>query len=367
MIGRLLLLMLFMLGAPLARAHDSKHTPKQVLPVAAGFILKRLLPENVNLTDQSGQSRALYSQLIKGRTAVVSFVFTGCSSTCPLISRKLQEVQAQMPERMGQDVVFISISVDPLNDTPDVLARYAKSYEAARGWSFLTGEVEAIESVVKSFNGSNGPPEAHTNRIFILNDAAGAWTSLDAISATPTQITQRVRMAADLGLTRAQSAERYFSNLPLLNASGSTVQFYRDVLKQKTSVIAAVYTRCTDACPLIMQKLSAAQALLPPATQAGVQFVGLSTDPSYDQPAILQSYSKRFKLDNRWTLLSGKSDNVAWILYKLGLDGSSSTDHSTQILIGNERSGKWQRIPPTVTPAQLAAAIISSTREGSMP
>ena len=354
----ILLAPLLMAAAPMQHQHGALAAP------APSTASRSLRPADVALSDQAGQPHRLYTDLIKGRTAVISFVFTRCRSTCPVISAKLGRVQDQMAERMGRDIVFLSLSVDPSYDNPARLAAFARKFGAGKGWLFLTGSDERVAAALKSLGQSPGSAQAHSERLLIINDARGVSDGIDAVHASAQQIAAKVRKVADSGLSRAEQSERYFSNLPLVSASGTPVHFYRDVLSDRLVVITTLFTRCVDACPLIAAKLASAERQLPADIRAGVRFVGITSDPAHDTPGQLTAFAKKHGLDERWTLLTGKPDNVAWVLFRLGLDGGGPQDHSTQILIGNERSGAWRRVAPTISPVDLASVIATSARNG---
>jgi protein SCO1/2 len=96
------------------------------------------------LTAQNGQ--AFGSGELDGSIWVADFIFTTCQGPCPMMSshmRRLQTETAQLP-----DVKLVSFTVDPQNDTPPVLAAYAKRYKADdRRWFFLTGAAEALNEL----------------------------------------------------------------------------------------------------------------------------------------------------------------------------------------------------------------------------
>ena len=102
-----------------------------------------VLPE-FSLTDQSGKSYG--SRDLRGKLWVANFIFTRCTATCPAQTAKLYELQRQLQADPAWDEMrFVSFSVDPENDTPEVLAAYAKAAGAEQDhWKFLTGDREAI-------------------------------------------------------------------------------------------------------------------------------------------------------------------------------------------------------------------------------
>jgi protein SCO1 len=102
------------------------------------------------LTGQDGKPVALGD--FRGRALVVSFIYTACPDYCPLLTAKLVGVQDALGEAFGRQVAFVSITVDPALDTPEVLEHYALIHGAdLDGWHFLTGEPEAIAAVTRAY------------------------------------------------------------------------------------------------------------------------------------------------------------------------------------------------------------------------
>lgn len=102
------------------------------------------------LTNQEGKPLAL--KQLRGKVVVTTFIFTGCGSTCPLLTAKLISIQRRLGADSGTRVYFAAISVDPLADTPEVLKRYAGGYGADLGsWAFLTGDPAQITDVAHRY------------------------------------------------------------------------------------------------------------------------------------------------------------------------------------------------------------------------
>jgi len=113
------------------------------------------------LVDQAGHALSLGD--LRGKVLAISFVFTTCSQSCPIVTAKMAEIQRRLGSDFGSRVHFVSISVDPLTDTPERLRAYAAKFGAdVPGWSFLTGSSAQIDDVVRRFGGyarreANGP------------------------------------------------------------------------------------------------------------------------------------------------------------------------------------------------------------------
>ena len=135
------------------------------------------------LVDQNGRSHRFYSDLIAGRIVIMNIIFTGCRSSCPIIMGRLVELQDLLGPRRD-DVSILSISVDPVLDTPQALHAYAESLQAGPGWYFLTGAKDAVDTVLRRLGNRASSPEDHSDVIVVGNDATGTWIKLTAIATT---------------------------------------------------------------------------------------------------------------------------------------------------------------------------------------
>jgi len=139
------------------------------------------------------------------------------------------------------------------------------------------------------------------------------------------------------------AAEKYFSDVELINQDGQTMRFYSDVLKDKVVVINTFFTNCTGACPPINRNLEKVQEALGDRLGKVAFLVSMSVDPETDTPARLKEYSRRFHARPGWIFLTGKKENVDWALYKLGQYVETKDGHTTIIIIGNEPKGLWKK------------------------
>jgi protein SCO1 len=102
------------------------------------------------LTDQDGRRLALNE--LRGKVLVVTFIFTACTDTCPLLTAKMATLQYDLGSDFGPKIFFVSITVDPERDTPEVLTRYAQAHGANfSGWAFLTGTPDEIRAVARQY------------------------------------------------------------------------------------------------------------------------------------------------------------------------------------------------------------------------
>jgi len=102
------------------------------------------------LTTQDGHPLSLAS--LRGKVAVATFIYASCTDTCPLLTAKMAGIQKRLGSDFGSRVYFISVTVDPERDTPEVLGRYARTHGAnLGGWAFLTGSPAQIRDVSRSY------------------------------------------------------------------------------------------------------------------------------------------------------------------------------------------------------------------------
>ena len=156
----------------------------------------------------------------------------------------------------------------------------------------------------------------------------------------PSSLQQPVSIAP----ARAPSpAEKYFSDVELINQDGQKMRFYSDVLKDKVVVINTFFTTCTGVCPPINRTLERMQEALGDRLGKDAFLVSMSVDPETDTPVRLKEYSRRFHARPGWIFLTGKKENVDWALYKLGQYVETKDNHTNIIIIGNEPKGLWKK------------------------
>jgi protein SCO1/2 len=102
------------------------------------------------LTSQDGARVTLGD--FRGKVVAITFIFASCTDTCPLLTAKMVQVQDELGPEFGAKIAFVSITVDPERDTPDVLKQYAQNFAAnLSGWAFLTGTPEGIKEVTRRY------------------------------------------------------------------------------------------------------------------------------------------------------------------------------------------------------------------------
>jgi protein SCO1/2 len=131
-----------------------------------------------DLVDEQG--RPFTEEALRGHPTIVDFIFTRCDTICPVITMKMQRLQDKLMDRKADSIKILSISVDPVNDTPEKLAAYAAKYHAKpEKWRFVTGAPDKVKELVEGpFMNSmmqegftkSGAPQISHNGYFILVD-----------------------------------------------------------------------------------------------------------------------------------------------------------------------------------------------------
>jgi protein SCO1/2 len=136
-----ILLVVSMSASFAASSHSSKDDAR--LPVVGPAPL-------FTLTAATGERLALAD--LRGKVLAVTFIYASCTDTCPLLTAKMVVIQRRLGADFGPRISFVSITVDPEVDTPEVLRGYARAQSAdAEGWSFLTGTPVEIKDVLRRY------------------------------------------------------------------------------------------------------------------------------------------------------------------------------------------------------------------------
>jgi protein SCO1 len=133
---------------PPVQAHEATHEAR--LPTIGPA-------PDFTLTSQDGAPVTLRD--LRGKVVAVAFIYTSCPDVCPLLTAKMAQVQDELGADFGPKIAFVSITVDPENDTPEALRAYAEAHGAdLAGWSFLTGAPAAVREVAHRYGVAMAEP-----------------------------------------------------------------------------------------------------------------------------------------------------------------------------------------------------------------
>jgi protein SCO1 len=334
---------------------------------------------DVELVDQDGKTVHLYRDLVKGRVAALSFIFTTCSTSCPLIGANLGRLQTELGQSLGEDIELISVSVDPATDTPQRMKTWGAQFGAKAGWDLLTGDKETVEQLLKAVGLFTPDIQSHSPFLLLVNDRTGAWTRINALETPPTKIAELLRQMMERsgkrnsgpGVTSASTvaatadakaispAERYFGDAMLTNQDGKQLRLYTDILKGNVVIINSFYSTCSGVCRVTIPVFKQLQESLGERVGKDVRLVSITVDPQNDTAEVLRQYAAGVGAKPGWDFLTGDKQTVDQILYKLGLYAEAKEDHSNVFIVGNEPTGLWKKVLGIAPPYEIRRSVES--------
>jgi protein SCO1/2 len=154
------------------------------------------------LVDQTGAGFS--SSALAGKVTLLGFVYTHCTDACPLLSANFQQAQRKLADDklLGTRVMLVSLSVDPVHDTPPVLAEYGRQFKAdAAGWKMLSGDWDQVYDVVTGLKVATRPSRpavdapapggrelTHSTRVVLVDPQLQVRAYLDGLEATPDEL-----------------------------------------------------------------------------------------------------------------------------------------------------------------------------------
>ena len=128
------------------------------------------------LMDQNGDEMKFVSDVIGDRIVVMDFIYTSCTTVCPVISAVFGQMQEKLGDQLGDKVVLVSVSVDPVRDTPKRLKAYAATHKAQPGWIWLTGGKRTMDEVLDGLGAYTPNFENHPAMVLVGDGRTGEWS-----------------------------------------------------------------------------------------------------------------------------------------------------------------------------------------------
>jgi protein SCO1/2 len=152
---------------------------------------------NVELIDQDGNRLKFYDEVLKDNVVVISFIFTNCGGACPLMTRNLTMIRDMLPGNVRDEIRFISISLDPVRDTPSAMKEFAQTHDADQeDWLWLTGQPDNVNLVTKKLGTYTDELEAHTTMLIAANVSESHWTKIKP-NVPPNGVAERLRLLVE--------------------------------------------------------------------------------------------------------------------------------------------------------------------------
>lgn len=143
------------------------------------------------LLDQDGRELSFVSDVIGDRIVVMDFIFTNCTNVCPVLSAVMAQVQQKLGQGTGDEVRLVSMTVDPIRDTPERLKAYAAKHGAGRGWTWLTGPKPVVDDVLTGLGAYTANFEDHPSMVLVGDGRSGEWSRFFGFPS-PARIVARV-------------------------------------------------------------------------------------------------------------------------------------------------------------------------------
>jgi protein SCO1 len=349
----------------------------KVEQLAAGIAIP-----DVSLVDHDGQRVRFRSDLVNGKIVAVNFIFTTCKGICPPMSANFVKLQQRLGDRVGNGVELISVSVDPQIDTPQRLHAWRESFGGGRGWTLLTGEKHDVDLLLKELGVFSADKSNHSPFILLGDERAGKWTRVHGLTA-PEQLAEMIEGMHDAARASEKSAsiplddnrpdgasnklpaavaelspaEKYFSNVALLNQHGERRHLYTDLLRGKVVVINSFFSTCKGSCPVMLSSFSRIQEHFADRVGEDLWLISITVDPQTDTPQVLAALADQWKAKQGWQFLTGDKASVDSALYKLGQYVDNKESHSNVFIIGNEATGLWKKARGLSKPEEIIPLI----------
>ena len=283
---------------------------------------------------------------------------------------------------VGNGVELISVSVDPQIDTPQRLHAWRKSFGGGRGWTLLTGKKQDVDFLLKEMQVFAADKSNHSPFILLGDEAAGKWTRVHGLTA-PERLAEMITGMHDASRAAAKStsiplnedhpdgassklpavaaepspAEKYFTNIELLNQHGERLRLYADLLKGKVVVINSFFSTCKGSCPVMLSSFSRIQEHFADRVGKDLSLISITVDPQTDTPQVLAALADQWKAKPGWQFLTGDKASVDAALHKLGQRVDNKESHSNVFIIGKESTGLWKKARGLSKPEEIIPLI----------
>lgn len=171
---------------PTLAAHDAHH---RAAPADVNAQATRVTLYDIQLVDSDGQAVRVKSDAVDDRIVIVDFIYTSCTTICPITSAIFGDVQERLIEKLGEqfgrDVKLVTLTVDPATDTPERLKDYAGNFGSPTGWLWLTGDKPKVDKVLAGFGAYAADFTRHAGAILIGDAHSGDWTRFYGLPDPP--------------------------------------------------------------------------------------------------------------------------------------------------------------------------------------
>lgn len=162
-------------------------------------------------------------------------------------------------------------------------------------------------------------------------------------------------------------AQKYFTDVELIDQDGRRVRLYSDLLKGKTVVVNAFFATCQGVCAPMNENLRRVQEAFKERVGRDLHIISITVDPETDTPAALKEYAKKYGATPGRYFVTGKKENVDWALYKLGQYVEQKESHTSIFIVGNERVGLWKKLHGMANVTEIVKGVESVLNDKGAP
>lgn len=143
------------------------------------------------LLDQHGSNVRFASDVIGDNIVVLNFVYTACNTACPIVSAIFSRLHEQLGKKLETGVRMVSLSIDPMTDTPEKLKEYAGHFHASPNWIWLTGKKQHVDSILKGLKVYTPDYTNHAPTIVVGDPVRNTWIRFIGLTS-PATITAKI-------------------------------------------------------------------------------------------------------------------------------------------------------------------------------
>jgi len=186
-------------GLQTVAAHDAHHHAAPAPADAKAQAARVTLYDN-ELVDSDGHAVRFKSEAVGNRIVIIDFIYTSCTTICPVTSAVFAEVQKRLIERLGEqfgrDVKLVTLTVDPATDTPERLKDYAGNFGSPAGWLWLTGDKPKVAKVLAGLGAYAADFTRHSGAVLVGDARTGDWTRFYGIPNAPDLVDRAEQLLA---------------------------------------------------------------------------------------------------------------------------------------------------------------------------
>lgn len=181
----------------LSAQHENHAAPKPGGGLAQEALDGPLSIPDVTVTTQDGEQVRFYTDLVKDRVVAMNFIFTTCTTICPPLGALFGRLQENLREQPELDVQLLSVSVDPVIDTPERLKEWREKLGGDPGWTLVTGAKSDIDRLLKVLQVFTPEYEDHSPTLLLGNEAADLWQRTYGLAAPQTIADLLIELSAE--------------------------------------------------------------------------------------------------------------------------------------------------------------------------